>query len=77
VSRFLSSFKRLSRKISRLEVQNLTGNIGPALAEHARTGALPQEPWLQKKVLYLVNVALAMNSTVPRPLPENKGAESS
>jgi hypothetical protein len=65
MSRFLSSFKRLSRKVAKLELYNLSGELGPALAHYGATGELPPEPWLRQKVLWHKAVANAMFLTVP------------
>jgi hypothetical protein len=77
MSRFLSSYRRLQKKIVKLEMDNMTGDIGPCLIEYARSGTLPAQEWLRAKVLYLVNTARAMDETIPKPPAEDKGAESS
>jgi hypothetical protein len=65
MSRFLSSFKRLSRKVSLLEKEHLSGELGPSLARYAATGELPEQAWLRDKVLWHRNMADLMDSTIP------------
>jgi hypothetical protein len=77
MSRFLSSFRRLQKKLVKLEMNNLSGNVGPALAHYAATKELPEQPWLRARVQWHLDISRVMHSSVPRPLPEDKGAENS
>ncbi len=67
MSRFLSSYRRLRRRIEKFEAERLGGDLGPALAESAVTGRLPEQPRLRRQVLRCEAAARAMASTIPSP----------
>jgi hypothetical protein len=76
MSRFLSSYRRLSRKVQNLERQHLSGDVGPSLAEFSVSGRLPEQPWLKDAVKWHLAVAAAMAQTMPGLPPEDTGQES-
>jgi hypothetical protein len=55
----------------------MAGSLGVCLARYAATKELPEQPWLRAKVQWHVDIARAMNSTVPPPSDPDPGAENS
>jgi hypothetical protein len=75
MSRFISSYKRLARKVSLLEMAHLSDNLGPALIAYHKTGELPEQPWLRERVRWSLAVAHAMRDTMPGMPSEEQGQE--
>jgi hypothetical protein len=69
MSRFLGSYKRLKKRLAKLELQHKRGDIGPALQDFCLTGIVPGDPWLKKKVLQLMAAVEGMIQTLPGPGP--------
>jgi hypothetical protein len=65
MSRFLSSYKRLKRKVALLELNHMQGDLGKCLSAYHATGILPEQAWLRDRVRWHVAMAAAMWATVP------------
>jgi hypothetical protein len=69
MSRFLGSYKGLKRRLARLEKERIGWGLGPAMAEHARTGNLPSDHRVRAQLMWFLDAVEAMKRTMPGPGP--------
>jgi hypothetical protein len=77
MSRFLGSYRRLARKLRRLETENGGSGLGMAMIEHARTGKLPSAPGARAQLIWFLDTVEAMAQTMPGPGPSGNTQKGS
>jgi hypothetical protein len=70
MSRFLSSFRRLAKKLRKLEAEHGVGNLGEALRQYALNGKLPADQGLRNRLWEHLAYAEAMAATLPGIPPD-------
>jgi hypothetical protein len=70
MSRFLSSYRRLEKKLSAMEARAGISDLGEAMRSYALTGELPEHPGAKETLLRYIAGGKIMLATLPGPGPE-------